>query len=201
MRHPAVAVAPGTCYGRSDVRLADAPALTVDTWLARLALCLPAGRGAALTVDSSPLTRCLSVAEALAESLNAVVRSDPRLQEMDFGAWELQRWDDIDRAALDAWAADLRAARPHGGETLDAFAARLASWTRDALHEGAAAPSRGVSLAPRLIVTHAGVIRVLTALLLQRRADACLGWPLSLGGICHLHRTARGAWQVLRWNA
>jgi alpha-ribazole phosphatase len=38
------------------------------------------------------------------------------------------RWDAIDRAAIDAWAADFAHARAHGGESVAQFAARVAAW-------------------------------------------------------------------------
>ena len=46
------------------------------------------------------------------------MRFDARLAELDFGHWEMQSWDGIPRAEVDAWAADVAHYRPGGGESV-----------------------------------------------------------------------------------
>ena len=74
---------------------------------------------------------------------------DARLAEIDFGAWEGRPWAAIPRAELDAWAADLLHARPHGGESVAMLLARTRAALADLRATGA----------PCIAVTHAGVIR------------------------------------------
>jgi alpha-ribazole phosphatase len=125
IRHPAPAVEAGICYGRSDVPLAGDARASSDLLFARLAtLGVPPPKA----LWTSPLRRCSSVAAWLARRCRCVATADARLQEMDFGAWERMRWDAIDRAAIDAWAADFVHARLHGGESVAQFAARVAGW-------------------------------------------------------------------------
>jgi alpha-ribazole phosphatase len=125
IRHPAPAVEAGICYGRSDVPLAGDARASSDSLFARLAsLGVPPPQA----LWTSPLRRCSSVAAWLARRCRCVATADARLQEMDFGAWERMRWDAIDRAAIDAWAADFVHARLHGGESVAHFAARVAGW-------------------------------------------------------------------------
>ena len=116
VRHPQPDVAPGLCYGASDVpvagRRARARARGADGARA-------AGRPARL---ASPLQRCARLAERLAAAPRAL---DARLAEMDFGAWELRRWDAIPRAEVDAWAADLLHYRPGGAENVLDVARRV----------------------------------------------------------------------------
>ena len=131
----------GVCYGRSEVPLAPGFAAAAVALAARLP---PA------PIVSSPLGRCRRLAEALAAAHGTPVRIDPRLTEIDFGAWGGRPWDAIPRAELDAWAADLLGARPHGGESVAMLLAR----TRAALAD---LPG------PAIIVTHAGVIRAALA--------------------------------------
>jgi alpha-ribazole phosphatase len=148
IRHPAPALEAGICYGRSDVPLAgDARALS-DSLFARLAsLGVPPPQA----LWTSPLRRCSSVAAWLARRCRCVATADARLQEMDFGAWERMRWDAIDRAAIDAWAADFVHARLHGGESVAQFAARVAGWFEawrascGAFTDAAALPAPSVS--------------------------------------------------------
>lgn len=127
VRHAAVQIEAGICYGRLDVP-ADAEA-TAQTARA-LADALPE-HVAHLTV--SPRRRCVQLADALC-ALRPQLRPriDPRLAEMDFGSWEGQRWDAIGAAALDAWSADFGTCRPGGGERVNDFLARVGAAFDDA---------------------------------------------------------------------
>ncbi|WP_175923255.1 alpha-ribazole phosphatase [Burkholderia latens] len=189
IRHPAVAVEPGICYGRSDVPLAasaDMGARDVREHLATLAAPLPE------QIWTSPLARCASVAERLARAFDVPLRRDADWQEMDFGAWELQRWDDIDRAALDAWAADLMHACAHGGESVARFAARVAR----------AADAVVLTGTPQWVLTHAGVIRAFASHALRVPLETLLSRPVPAGGIVWLRMmdaTAR-TWKVVHWD-
>jgi alpha-ribazole phosphatase len=190
IRHPAVAVAPGVCYGRSNVALAGDPAHEA----VRLAQRLDAlGVRPPARMTSSPLVRCASVASALAVQHGVTPATDARLAEMDFGAWELQRWDAIERAQIDAWAADFDHARPHGGESVAQFEARVGAWFRNAC----ATADKETAW----IVTHAGVMRAITAHSLELPLARCARWPLEYGALVWLRREAAGGpWVLVRWN-
>lgn len=138
VRHPPPLVATGTCYGQLDLAASD-----VETAAERLRPLLPAGA----PVWTSPLRRC----RALAEVLHPAPRIDARLAEMHFGDWEGRTWDAIGPAALDAWAADLAGFAPPGGESALALQARALAFVAG-LEDGEA-----------VLVTHAGVMRVLLA--------------------------------------
>lgn len=145
IRHPLPRVAEGICYGRADLDLAE----PVAPHVARLAALLPADA----TLHSSPLRRC----RQLAEALGSAPRLDARLQELDFGRWEGQAWDDIHRQepdALDHWAQDTAGAAPHGGETALALQTRVLDWLAElqAAHGNAGAA---------VVVTHSGVLKAL----------------------------------------
>lgn len=142
VRHTTPAGASGLCYGRLDLPLAD----SFETEAAAVRAALPPGPWRLI---SSPATRC----RLLAERLGQPVTLDPRLAEMDFGAWEGLRWDDIPRDVLDPWCADFVTARPPGGETFTELAARAHAFTA----EIAARPDA----AQTVVVTHSGVIRAL----------------------------------------
>jgi alpha-ribazole phosphatase len=154
VRHPAVADGAGRCYGRLDLAVAD-PA-SIAPILATLAPM----RGA--MIHTSPLTRCRLLAEALAVSWEqAPPITDGRLLEMDFGAWEGLPWDDIPRADLDRWAADLLGSAAPGGETGATLVARVtAFWQSLALLPGS-----------HVVVTHGGPLKVLMALAETRPVD------------------------------
>lgn len=141
LRHTRPLAAEGLCYGRTDLALAD----DFTTEAARLARDLPAVE----RIVTSPLSRCLRLAEAIGTARAVPVAIEPALVEMDFGRWENTPWDQVPRHELDAWAADFMEARPHGGERVRDLARRWAEvWTR-ALD----------GPRPVLAVTHAGIIK------------------------------------------
>lgn len=120
VRHTRPAVESGVCYGSSDVALAEGASEDIARSIATLA--------PAACVYTSPAQRCLRLAQALAVRDGARIVIDERLRELDFGAWELRRWDDVPRAEVDAWAADLWRVAPGGGESLAALWARVADF-------------------------------------------------------------------------
>ena len=143
-RHPRPRIAARICYGRTDVPLAE-PAAT-----GAAALMAAAGEPIERIV-SSPLSRALLVAQAIAARTGAALHTDDRLAEMDFGSWEGQAWAGLPRAEIDAWAAAPLLHRPGGGESVDAMLRRVRrAWT------GIAS-----SADTTLLVTHAGPIRCL----------------------------------------
>lgn len=141
LRHTRPAGADGICYGRTDLLPDD----SFDTEVARLRTELPE----VARILTSPLTRCLRLAQALGAARSLSPQIDDRLVEMDFGAWEGLSWDAIARAELDAWAADFMHARPHGGESVTDLGTRATKALRAAAADGV----------PTLVVTHAGIIK------------------------------------------
>lgn len=143
IRHPQPDIAAGICYGQADIAANEIHCRTV---LQQLQSTLPAG----IPVFSSPLQRCARLAGLLHPSPTI----DARLMEMHFGQWEMQSWDLIPRAEIDAWAADVAAYAPGGGESVTAMAARVI----DFLHDLA-----GNSQAAAAVVAHAGSMRLMLA--------------------------------------
>jgi len=76
--------------------------------------------------------------------------TDTRLNEMDFGLWELQSWDAIPRAAFDVWMADFAHHRFGGAESTQQLIDRVAS---------ALTTLRARGVKDAVWITHAGVIR------------------------------------------
>jgi alpha-ribazole phosphatase len=191
IRHPAPAIDAGICYGKTDVPLAGDPAESAQALAERL---VALGAPLPNCVATSPLRRCAELAHQLSPLLGRPCDSDARLQEIDFGEWEGRRWDAIDRDALDAWSADLRHARAHGGESVAQFETRVDAWLQTCRE--AAAPGASV-----LAVTHAGVMRMIAALLLGETIETTLTWPLEMASVVWLRRGGETAeWRVVHWN-
>jgi alpha-ribazole phosphatase len=138
IRHPKPDIDTGVCYGRSDLGIVEDAAERA----AALRALLP---GAA-PLYTSPLRRCLE----LARLLHAAPVIDERLLEMHFGAWEMQRWDEIPRQQIDAWAADPVGYAPPGGESPAELRRRVAALLGE-LPEVA------------VLVAHGGVLRACVA--------------------------------------
>ena len=165
VRHAQPLVAPGICYGATNVP-ADATA-TLQAAQA-LALTLPPG----IDVMSSPLQRCEQLAISIQELRpDLPYTTDPRLKEMNFGCWEGQRWDDIAASELAQWTDNFGHWRFGGIESVQDVMTRVASLLSETRASGNDA----------VWVTHAGVIRAAT-LLAQgvRQVARADQWPSSV---------------------
>lgn len=174
LRHPPVAIAPGICYGASDVPLAEPAERHADYLRAQLPHGIP--------VFSSPLKRCLTVAALLGAPV-----CDPRLAEMDFGDWEMQPFDAIPRQHIDTWARKPFGFRPPRGETGQEVAARALVAMSDILD----------TCQEALIVSHGGPLRCIVGQLLGLPMNAWLEIDLPHGALCELAQTG-GSWRLIR---
>lgn len=167
VRHTRVTGTEGLCYGRHDVALAS----TFDEEASAVAAQLPWTPQAIL---SSPATRCRRLAGVLAAAAGIEVQVEPRLAEMDMGEWEGRRWDALSGPAFEAWKADPWHTAPPGGESPDAFVARVAGLRSELL---AARPDR------LLLVTHAGVIRAWRCAAEHRTLEDIFGETVGFGSL------------------
>lgn len=176
IRHPRPDVAPGVCYGRTDLGLAES-AIEVA---ARLRPQLPEH----FVLHASPLQRARLLAEAL-----GTPRIDARLQEMSFGDWEGRRFDEIG-SAIDAWADDPLGFRAPGGESAREMGARVLSWLSD-LQAAEASPE------PVVVVAHGGPLRVIVGHLLGLPPERWLGLDFACGKATRIDVETWGA--SLKW--
>ena len=98
-------------------------------------------------------------------------RIDSRLSELDFGAWDGLRWDEIGAAPVDAWCAQFERHAPGGGESVAKLLERCAAFTGD--------PAHGSTVC---IVGHAGWISAALYLRQPGRVGPQAGsWPAAVG--------------------
>ncbi len=175
-RHPRPRVGSRVCYGRLDVALAE-PAATGAAAL------IAAARDPIERIVTSPLSRAQDVARAVAAQTGALLHTDDRLAEMDFGAWEGQPWATIPRAEIDAWAADPLRYRPGGGEAVADVLRRVRrAWT------GIAS-----SADTTLVVTHAGPVRCLLHVALGVPILDAIQASVAYGSVTRIEVTPRAA--------
>jgi len=149
IRHPRPKDADGLCYGRRDVEV-DAESLADVAAAVRERI--PEQVLARARIFSSPSSRCVWLARALAAPLAPRIEEDVR--EMSFGTWEGRPWNLVPREQLDAWARDVWRYRPGGGESAEMVSQRWQRWATRIRCSGDDCA---------LAVTHAGVIRVALA--------------------------------------
>lgn len=126
VRHTRVGVPKGTCYGWSDVPVADTfeeEAANTKKHLEEII-----GEQAPDVVFSSPLTRARKLA-AFCGYDNPLL--DNHLKEMNMGEWEMQKYDEIKDDALQMWYNDYMHLRATGGEGFPDLYKRVADFLDD----------------------------------------------------------------------
>ena len=163
-RHPKPRDVAGRCVGHIDVavdrRKAKRLAHRIRQWARR--------HRAPRVVVTSPLQRAADVGRWLAR-WGWQHRVDARVSELDFGAWDGQRWEAIGAAAVDAWCADFAHHAPGGGESVEQLLQRCRSFL-----------DQHVGSAPCCVVGHAGWISAAGWLCHRRGLPAASDWPAAV---------------------
>jgi alpha-ribazole phosphatase len=140
IRHTTPEIEKGICYGQSDIRLAK----SFQQEFKHLIKYLPSSIDA---VYSSPLKRCYEMA-TLIKSEKLI--TDARLLELNFGDWEMKKWDVIEPFTLNKWMNDFVNTKvPNGENFLDLYT-RVLNFIDELIKQS----SKKV-----VIITHAGAIR------------------------------------------
>jgi alpha-ribazole phosphatase len=146
IRHTRLLNSQGLCFGQSELNLhpdfEEDAALVLDK--------LPVFTDA---LYCSPAKRCTRLAEKI-----GAYETDDRLEELNFGSWEMQKWADIPKADLDLWMDDYVNRPVPGGESYNDLFGRVRSFWEDLLKSG----SEKI-----FVVTHAGVIRSMLSFVLE----------------------------------
>ncbi|UKB78379.1 alpha-ribazole phosphatase family protein [Chryseobacterium sp. MEBOG07] len=106
-------------------------------------------------VISSPSQRC----HFLADYCKLNYQTDERIREMNFGDWELQKWTDIPEEEINPWYKDFINVKASGGENLLEMQVRVLSFWKELIQKK--------DINKVLVITHAGVIRLILQAVLQ----------------------------------
>lgn len=169
VRHTSVDVPTGTCYGQTNVPLRstfEEEAMIVASTLQGYA---PFDR-----VYTSPLSRCTRLATFCGY---ADAQRDKRLLEMNFGEWEMQRYEEIEDPQLQAWYADWKQVSATGGESFVQQYERVAQF----LSELKEKPYSKVA-----IFSHGGVLTCAKMYAEELSAEEAFASPTPYGGIINL---------------
>lgn len=207
IRHTRTSSAPGTCYGFSDVPLADTYAEEYEVIRTR------AGEAGLVNprIFSSPLKRCRRLADDLARALvsndrqsSVAVDYDERLKEMNFGEWEGRTWDAIqtqDSERAEHWMQNFVEVACPGGESYRDLSRRTDEFLNALTASSDSLPEDDAVL---LIIAHGGSIRSIVARLLgidlersfQLEVEfgrlTCIDWNFTaekfMAKLCYLNR-------------
>jgi len=118
------------------------------------------------TVTSSPLKRCKLFAQQLANTRQLPLNVDSAIAEYDFGDWDGQSyktlWQQSSSPTIgDFWQNPWQVTPPNG-ESMSKFYSRVETWWQQFL-----AMISTQYTGPHLVITHAGVIKQLLAIVCQ----------------------------------
>ena len=169
VRHTKPKIEMGICYGQTDLDVGD----SFDQEITSLQKYV--SNYSDYKCISSPLQRCTKLAVALGFS---EYQTEPLIQEIDFGEWELEPWDNISRDKLDEWADNLQTFRFPKGESFLDLKVRVSSFI----------DSLDFEKDNILIISHAGVIRVFFHILCEMELAKVLSIKISYGDIFEVQK-------------
>lgn len=177
IRHTAVSVSKNICYGQSNVPLSatfEGEAEAIRLQVSGISM---------QKIYSSPLSRCTQLATLLFGENS--FKCDDRLQEMNFGDWEMQDWDDIHHSTTGKkWFDNFTTHCCPNGESFEQMTNRV----REFYYE-IAAESKNKNIA---ICTHAGVLRSFMCVLEGELPEATFDREIDYGQILQYDTTTLG---------
>ena len=169
VRHTTPKIAKGICYGQADLDVDDSFLEEIKPIIKEIPV-----NNTEIIYYSSPLKRC----KKLAKKISNNIIFDDRLKELDFGDWELQNWDKINKKELDYWMNNfVNVAATNGESYLD-----LHARTTDFLLEVAKQKPKKV-----VIITHAGVIRSLYSFIKKTSLETSFDLKLQYGQVLEIN--------------
>ncbi|WP_276381916.1 alpha-ribazole phosphatase [Flavobacterium sp. H4147] len=143
VRHTETICEKGICYGQSDVDIAE----PFENIFGSIISELPSEA----VIFTSPLKRCVILAKHIQENIKTIsFQEDERLKEMNFGDWELKKWDEIPSEQLNPWMEDFVNIKVSNGESFVELHERVGDFLSDKISK---------TNVPVIIVAHAGIIR------------------------------------------
>jgi len=170
VRHTKTNCPDGTCYGQLDVDVLP----SFDEEKENVILQLEDIHFN--TVYTSPLKRCMLLAKAIHTQFDPAIVIDKRLMELNFGEWEGGKWNEISSTPeAIQWFGDFLNTSCPGGESYQELLNRVRCFLSDL--------SKNHTDENIVIVTHAGVIRAIHAIVNQKDAWEVFSLPVEYGQI------------------
>lgn len=168
IRHTTPDIANGICYGQTDLDVKQSYNTEVESIRPSLNGFNPD------VVFSSPLQRC----HKLANSLFGSAELHDEIMEMNFGIWELKRWDEIPQKSIEEWTKDFMHKAIPQGESFENMQKRVMDFYYNVVE-----PHSAKQVA---IVTHSGCMRILLMHWLGIPADKIFNIQLNFGAVIRI---------------
>jgi alpha-ribazole phosphatase len=175
VRHTITIADKTVCYGQADIP-ADINQFNLS--LSGILLKLPESIE---TIFSSPLIRCSFLTKELVKQKYpaAAVKYDNRIKELNFGDWEMKKWDEINQTDLQKWMNNFTVEKVPGGESNTDLHERVVSFWNEIIKRNKNC----------CIVTHAGVIRsILSIINKSELQNAFTLYPVKYGAVIKILR-------------
>lgn len=145
VRHTTPKIKKGICYGQSDIEVSN----TFNKEALVIKENLPVNSNEFI-IYSSPLQRCKKLATTL---FSTEIKFDNRLKELNFGDWELKKWNEINTTELNFWMENFVSVKTKNGESYQDLHKRTINFINEKKQQHQSI----------ILVTHAGVIRSIWA--------------------------------------
>lgn len=179
IRHTKPQIEKGYIYGQTDLDVAD----TFEEEAQKVAELLPDKNQ--MLIYSSPLQRCYKLAKFLQGKQLEV---DDRIKEINFGDWEMKRWDELDKQMMKNWLKDIVNQKAPGGESNLELYERVKAFWEDI---------QQVDAEEMGIVCHYGVILSLLSHLLDIPLQKAFHMDLNYGTVIRVIYFEGGRYKIL----
>jgi alpha-ribazole phosphatase len=190
IRHTTPKIEKGICYGFSDLEVADSYEEEVSILSEKLLQQTKKqylknkeqAKKTEVLIYTSPLQRCSILAEDLKNifqnDFNFKVKRNENLKEMNFGDWELQKWNEINEQELKMWTDNFVTEFTPNGESFEILNKRVLEFWQENIQ-----PQKDKIA---FIVSHAGVIRSILCYALQIPLQKAFSVSIDYGSISKL---------------
>jgi alpha-ribazole phosphatase len=178
IRHTTPSIEKGICYGQSDL---DVMPTFEEEWKEIYKILPQLDK-----IYSSPLLRCKKLAEKLTLE-NMPIHFDNRLLEMNFGEWEMKKWNEIDNELLNNWMENFTHNLVPAGESYDLVKKRVIDFWEDLLE------NKEEKIG---IVTHFGVIQSVLSILFETPPQKTFRFDLDYGAIIRIKKTGNEHYKI-----
>ncbi|MBI4929325.1 MAG: alpha-ribazole phosphatase [Bacteroidetes bacterium] len=170
IRHTETILGKDYCCGQSNIPLQRPFLATHDKIVNNLKI-------PKAVLYSSPLERCKQLANHFRMYNESIQKMhfDDRLKEMNFGDWEMKKWDEINQEQLNKWMADFVNEKAPRGECFIDLNERVKEFFNEMILS-----SNNESEAI-VIITHAGVIRSILCQILEIPLRNAFKMPIDFG--------------------
>jgi len=149
LRHTTVAVDNDVCYGQTEIPVASSFLQEASDTMKLVPDKMHA------VYFSSPTRRCIQLAEFISKR---PAMQDDRLSDLNFGAWERKKWEEIDEEELQEWMRDVVFHSVPDGESYEQLILRVKDFFEDIITK---------NYKTVVISTHASVIRAILSYVLE----------------------------------